>query len=75
MLLMGMMRASAMTGDPDYVNGWFAERQFGRWMMPAQPARRPPADPQAALRDLTELHQRGIVTDAEFERLRARVGR
>jgi len=75
MLLMGMMRASAMTGDPDYVNGWFAERQFGRWMMPARPARRPAADPAAMLRELTELHERGIVTDDEFERLRARVSR
>jgi hypothetical protein len=39
------------------------------------PAARTPADadPAAALRELTELHQRGVVTDAEFERLRARL--
>lgn len=31
------------------------------------------ADPAEALRELTELHQRGVVTDAEFEALRARL--
>jgi Short C-terminal domain len=30
-------------------------------------------DPAETLRELTELHQRGVVTDAEFERLRARL--
>ena len=29
------------------------------------------ADPAEALRDLTELHRRGFVTDDEFEALRA----
>jgi hypothetical protein len=29
------------------------------------------ADPAEALRDLTELHQRGVLTDDEFEGLRA----
>ena len=70
-LLSGMMRVSAMTGDPDYVRGWFRGRQFGRWMMPPSPAGRT----AATLEDLTELHRRGIVTDEEFERLRARVSR
>jgi hypothetical protein len=71
-LLSGMMRASAMTGDPAYVDGWFRGRQFGRWMMP--PPTRRKADPEATLRDLTDLHSRGIVSDEEFERLRARIG-
>jgi hypothetical protein len=30
-------------------------------------------DPAEALRELTELHQRGFLTDAEFEDLRARL--
>ena len=30
-----------------------------------------PADPAGTLRELTELHARGVVTDAEFESLRA----
>jgi hypothetical protein len=39
------------------------------------PAGRAPAraDPAQALRELTELHQRGVVTDDEFEGLRARL--
>jgi hypothetical protein len=31
----------------------------------------PRADPAERLRELTELHERGVVTDAEFEALRA----
>jgi hypothetical protein len=31
------------------------------------------ADPTEALRELTELNQRGVLTDAEFEALRARL--
>ena len=31
------------------------------------------ADPAEALRELSELHERGVVTDVEFERLRARL--
>jgi hypothetical protein len=31
------------------------------------------ADPAETLRELTELHRRGVVTDAEFEDLRARL--
>ena len=45
-----------------------------------QAHRNPPAgrdrartDPAEALRDLTELHERGVVNDDEFERLRARL--
>ena len=39
------------------------------------PAGREPAraDPAETLRELTELHQRGVVTDAEFEALRTRL--
>jgi hypothetical protein len=38
---------------------------------PPAVATRPPADPAETLRQLTELHRRGVVTDAEFETLRA----
>ena len=37
-------------------------------------AARPPADPAETFQDLTELHKRGVVTDAEFEVLRADLG-
>jgi hypothetical protein len=35
----------------------------------------PPADPAERLRQLTELRRQGVVTDAEFESLRARLYR
>jgi Short C-terminal domain len=49
---------------------------FPRIGQPAQAApasaRAPaPADPAETLRQLTELHERGVVTDAEFEALRS----
>ena len=41
----------------------------------SQPAETSPSGPAPAetLRELTELHQRGVLTDAEFEGLRARL--
>ena len=43
---------------------------------PAQPAvqARPPADPAAALRSLTDLHASGAISAAELDTLRARLG-
>ena len=78
-LLSQMIRSVAITGRTDNLNAWFATRQGGRWaeqtVRDAFPrvaphvAPRPPADPARTLRELTELHERGIVTDAEFEAL------
>ena len=68
MLLSNMMRAQAITGRTDLVDEWLAGRQFGRWGQP------PPAKaPEESLRLLTELHERGVVDDAEFETLRDRI--
>ncbi|HZO61014.1 MAG TPA: hypothetical protein VFB51_15110 [Solirubrobacterales bacterium] len=78
-LLSQMIRNVAITGRTDNLNAWFASRQGGRWaeqtvrdafpgMQPAA-APRPPADPDKTRRDLTELHERGLVSDAEFETL------
>jgi hypothetical protein len=69
---------------------WFAGRQGGRWAnqtvgaaFPALPhgrasaptsARKPHVDTAKALRQLTELQRRGVVTDAELATLRARMG-
>jgi hypothetical protein len=70
------MRIDAFTGRTDTVQSWLAGRQTGRWLWQGSPtaARTAPADPARALRELTELHQRGVVTDGEFERIRARLG-
>jgi hypothetical protein len=79
-LLMGMMRTAAITGRPDQVHAWFADRQGGRWadqmVRDAYPApRHAPKDPAVAARELRELHDQGVLTDAEFEQLRARMAR
>jgi hypothetical protein len=70
------MRTAAVTGRTDTVNAWFAGRQGGRWaeqLAGSVLPKRAPADPAETLRELTELHRRGVVTDAEFEGLRARL--
>jgi hypothetical protein len=85
-LLSQMFRHVAITGRTDDLNAWFATRQGGRWaeqtvrgafpqVQPqghrTPPAARPPADPAETLRQLAELRRRGVVTDAEFDTLRA----
>jgi hypothetical protein len=76
-LLSQLFRTAAVTGRTDAVDAtWFAGRQGGRWAeqtVAAAMPRRHPADPAEALRELTELRRRGVLTDAEFERLRARL--
>jgi hypothetical protein len=85
-LLSQYIRRAAITGRTDNIDpSWFAGRQGGRWVeqtvRSAMPAAAPPApsteaagrDPAETLRELTELHQRGALTQAEFESLRARM--
>jgi hypothetical protein len=76
-LLSQMMRTAAITGRPDQVHAWFADRQGGRWaeqlVRHAYPPPRPPVDREATARGLDELHERGILTDGERDRLRARL--
>ena len=79
-LLSHMMRTAAVTGRTDTIGAWVVGRQGGRWAeqtvraaipTAGHPAQGAPADPAGTLRELTELHARGAVTDAEFESLRA----
>ena len=86
-LLSQLIRTAAVTGRTDNLATWFAGRQGGRWaeqmvragvptaaahgpVTRASHARRTPAE---TLGELTELHERGVVTDAEFENLRTRL--
>jgi Short C-terminal domain len=86
-LLSQLIRRAAITGRTDTINAsWFAGRQGGRWaeqtVRSAMPTAAPPTrstapasrDPAETLRELTELHQRGVLTQAEFEDLRTRLG-
>ena len=86
-LLSQYIRASAITGRSDTLNAsWFAGRQGGRWAeqtvqaaMPQRAHIRPrpaptPDDPAEALQKLEELHASGVLTDAELDTVRARLG-
>jgi hypothetical protein len=55
------VRAAFPTAAPE------AERTPSGGRAPAR------ADPAEGLRELTELHRRGVVTEAEFEALRSRL--
>jgi hypothetical protein len=85
-LLSQYIRRAAITGRTDTIDpSWFAGRQGGRWVeqtvRSAMPTTAPPTrsaeaagrDPAEMLRELTELHQRGVLTQTEFEGLRARL--
>jgi hypothetical protein len=82
-LLSQVIRTAAVTGSTDSTFVRIAGRQGGAWaertvragLPTAFPQRSAvagrPADPAAALQELTSLYERGALTDAEFERLRA----
>lgn len=81
-LLSQMFRSQAIYGSTDA--SWFKEiagRQGGRWAEqhvndalrpPGPPARQAPAEER--MQALADLHQRGILTDAEYEQLRRGTG-
>ena len=74
-LLSQMMRTAAFTGSTNDMFTRIAGRQGGRWaertVGAAYPAQRPSVDSAARLRELADLHERGVLTDSEFEQLRA----
>jgi hypothetical protein len=87
-LLSSMMRTAAFTGRTDTVFTRIAGRQGGQWaertvshVYPTGTPRpygapSPPAhDAAASMQALTQLHERGLLTDAEFEDLRAQLHR
>ena len=76
-LLSQMMRRRAFTGSTDSMFTRIAGRQGGRWadqtVGAAFPTPRSEADRATTLRDLTDLRERRVLTDGEFELLRARL--
>jgi len=74
MLLSGMMRAQAIYGTSDVWGTRLFDRQGGRWARQLVDQAMPTAEKEARLRQLDELRQRGVVSDAEFKQLRNRLG-
>jgi hypothetical protein len=76
-LLSQQIRRVAITGRTDSVNAWFANRQGGRWAEQTIAGAFPDLprhDRGSQLRELEDLHRRGVVSDAELAALRARLG-
>jgi hypothetical protein len=82
-LLSQYIRRAAITGRTDTLNAsWFAGRQGGRWAeqtvraaMPTRAGGAPaPASSTETLQELTDLHRRGVIDDAELQELRTRLG-
>jgi hypothetical protein len=74
MLLSGCIRQATVTGHTDQIRAWLGDRQGGRWAEQTVQAVVPAARPRPErLRELDDLHARGVVTDAEYKQLRARL--
>jgi hypothetical protein len=80
-LLSQMIRSVAITGRTDNMNAWFADRQGREWAertmrrsFAGTRPQKPPPDPAQTLQQLTELRDGGDISQAEFDRLRARTG-
>jgi membrane protease subunit (stomatin/prohibitin family) len=87
-LLRGVARTAVIAGTATTVSNRVSRRQANRWAQQdteqntqqqqyaPQPQTAPPAaapDPVAQLKDLAELKNQGILTDAEFEAQKAKV--
>ena len=80
-LLSGMFRSAAIYGSTDTITGRVVSRQGSDWAqrtvnaaMPHQPHPQAPAWARGRLQSLDELHRKGVVTDQEYQRLRAELG-
>ena len=76
-LLSQVMRQAAISGQTQDLNAWWGGRQGGRWaeqtVRQAFPAQRARPGAEQSLRELLELHQSGVLSDAELQRLRTRL--
>jgi Short C-terminal domain len=82
-LLRGIARTAVVAGTATAVSNRVSRRQAERWSAQdpaygadpyaAPPQPQPAADPVAELKQLAELRDQGILTDAEFASQKARV--
>ena len=86
-LLRGVARTAVVAGTATAVSNRVSRRQAGRWAEqeqqsygapPPDPAPEPPASVDtgtmiAQLKDLAQLKEQGVLTEAEFEEQKARI--
>ena len=80
-LLRGVARTAVIAGTATHVSNNVSRRQGERWAQKEQPeqaapppqAAAPEADPIERLRQLGELRDQGILTQAEFEAQKAKI--
>jgi hypothetical protein len=83
-LLRGMARTAVVAGTATAVSNRVSRRQAGRWAQQepqpqyaeqpqAPPAPAPAPDPIERLKELGELHEKGVLTDEEFAAQKAKV--
>jgi hypothetical protein len=88
-LLRGVARTAVVAGTATAVSNRVSRRQANRWSAQeeqqyyeqqapqqqayAEPAPAPAPDMASQLRDLADLKQQGILTDAEFEAQKAKI--
>ena len=81
-LLRGMARTAAVAGTATAVSNRVSRRQGQRWAEQDYQQQQPPPPPPAAgpapdmldqLKELGELKQQGVLTEAEFAQQKARI--
>jgi hypothetical protein len=87
-LLRGVARTAVVAGTATAVSNRVSRRQASRWQQqgyydeqpqaapepaPAAAPAPPPVDPIAQLKELAELKQQGVLTDAEFAAQKAKL--
>jgi hypothetical protein len=86
-LIRGVARTAVIAGTATAVSNRVSRRQANRWSeqdaqqyqpQPAEPApapapAAPAADPIAQLKELAELKNQGVLTEAEFEAQKAKI--
>ena len=85
-LIRGVARTAVVAGTATAVSGRVARRQGQRWAQQEQdqyaeqapppaaaPAAAPAADPIAQLKELGELRDQGVLTEAEFAAQKAKI--